>query len=69
MQLTIQAEQYNQQQGQQSKWYGQQYNQDKPGGGYIVSSTYAKARDPSKAWCLGGWCRKINSGAISDSIY
>ena len=32
----------------QSKRYGQQYNQDKPGGGYIASSTYAKTRDLSK---------------------
>ena len=36
---------------EQSKRYDQQYNQDDPKGGidYIVSSTYAKARDPSKA--------------------
>ena len=34
----------------QSKQYDQRYNQDKLGGGngYIVSSTYAKTRDPSK---------------------
>ena len=33
-----------------SKQYDQGYNQDKPGGsnGYIVSSTYAKTRNPSK---------------------
>ena len=30
------------------KQYGQQYDQDKPGGGYIVTNTYAKARDPSE---------------------
>ena len=31
----------------QSKQYSLQYDQDKPGGGYIVSSIYAKTRDPS----------------------
>ena len=31
-----------------SKQYGLQYDQDKPGDGYIVSGTYAKTRDPSK---------------------
>ena len=52
------------------KRYDQRYDQDDPGGGngYITSSTYAKIRDPSKAWCSGGWYRKINSRAISDSI-
>ena len=34
-------------QSEQSKQYGLQYNQDKSGGGYIVSSTYAKIRVPS----------------------
>ena len=32
----------------QPKRYGQQYNQDKPGGDYIVNNTYAKIRDPRK---------------------
>ena len=34
-----------------SKRYDQRYNQDKPGSGngYTASSTYAKAKDPSKA--------------------
>ena len=34
----------------QSKQYNQQYDQDKAAGGnrYIVSSTYAKIRDPSE---------------------
>ena len=39
MQLAIRSE--------QSKQYGLRYDQDKLGGGYIVSSTYAKTRDPS----------------------
>ena len=54
---------------EQSKQYNQQYNQDKPGGimGYIVSNTYAKAKDLSRGLILEG-CRKINSRAISDSI-
>ena len=34
-------------QSKQSKQYGLQYNQNKSGGDYIVSSTYAKTRDPS----------------------
>ena len=56
------------QQYKQSKQYNQQYDQDKPGdgNGYIVRSTYAKTR--AKTWCLEGWCKKINSGAILDSI-
>ena len=33
---------------EQSKQYGLRYNKDKPGGGYIVNSTYAKTRDLSK---------------------
>ena len=33
---------------ERSKQYGEQYVQDKPGGGYIASSTYAKTRDMSK---------------------
>ena len=32
----------------QPKRYGQRYDQDKPGGGYILSSSYAKTRDLSK---------------------
>ena len=40
MQSAILSEQLNQ--------YSLQYNQNKPVGGYIVSSTYAKTRDPSK---------------------
>ena len=39
MQLAIRSEQLKQ--------YGLQYDQDKSGGGYIVSSTYAKTRNPS----------------------
>ena len=35
-------------QSEQSKKYGQQYNQDKPRSGYIVSSTYLKTKDLSK---------------------
>ena len=35
-------------QSEQSKQYSLQYNQDKFGGDYIVHSTYAKIRDPSK---------------------
>ena len=30
------------------KQYGQRYDQNEPGGGYIVSSTYAKTRDLSE---------------------
>ena len=57
-------------QSKQSKRYDQQYNQDNPGvdNGYIAISSYAKIRDPSKAWCLGGWYKKINSRAIPDRI-
>ena len=32
----------------QPKRYGQQYDQDKSRGGYIVSNTYAKTKDPSE---------------------
>ena len=32
----------------QLKRYDQQYNQDQPGGGYIVNNIYAKTIDPSK---------------------
>ena len=31
-----------------SKRYGQRYDQDKPRGGYIASSTYAKTKDLSE---------------------
>ena len=31
-----------------SKWYSQQYNQDKPVSIYIISNTYAKTRDLSE---------------------
>ena len=33
---------------ERSKRYGLQYNQEEPGSSYIVSSIYAKTRDPSK---------------------
>ena len=32
---------------ERSKRYGLQYDEDKPGGGYIVNSTYAKVKDLS----------------------
>ena len=35
-------------QSEQSTQYGQQYNQDKPGGGHIVYNTYAKTRNLTK---------------------
>ena len=50
-----------------SKRYSQQYDQDKPVSSYIVSKIYVKAKDLSKGPILGG-CRKINNGAIPDSI-
>ena len=50
-----------------SKRYDQQYDRDEPGSSYIVSNIYAKAKDLSKGPILGGY-RKINSGAIPDSI-
>ena len=51
----------------QLKQYGQGYNQDELVSSYIVSNIYAKAKDLRRCPILGG-CRKINSGAILDSI-
>ena len=51
----------------QSKRYGQEYDQDKPRGGYIVGNIYTKAKNLSKGLIPGG-CKKINNRAISNSI-
>ena len=49
-----------------SRQYGQQYNQNQLGSGYIISNIHANAKDLSWGLILGG-CRKINSKVIPDS--